>query len=81
MQTNAMDSMKIHATQCNGFGQNSRRKARKYQEMANETKDACRHHRFLAFTSIESEDDEEVNAVEGVQEIVEITIDPGAAKS
>ena len=32
-------------------------------------------------TSLESEDDEEVNAVEAVQEIVEITVDSGAAQS
>ena len=43
--------------------------------------DACKHNRFFALTSIESEDDEEVNAVEAVQEIVEITVDSGAAKS
>ena len=36
---------------------------------------------FFALTAIESEDDEEVNAVEAVQEIVEITVDSGAAKS
>ena len=36
---------------------------------------------FLALTAIESEDDEEVNAVEAVLEIVEITVDSGAAKS
>ena len=37
--------------------------------------------RFLALTAIDSEDDEEVNAVEAVLEIVEITVDSGAAKS
>ena len=37
--------------------------------------------RFLALTTIESEDDEQVNAVETVQEVVEITVDSGAAKS
>ena len=37
--------------------------------------------RFFVLTAIESENDEEVNAVEPVQEIVEITVDSGAAKS
>ena len=32
-------------------------------------------------TAIESDDDEEVNAIETVQEVVEVTVDSGAAKS
>ena len=36
---------------------------------------------FFALTAIESEDDEEVNVFEAVQEIVEISVDLGAAKS
>ena len=71
----------IRADQRDGFGQNSRRKTCKYREKADETKNACRHYQFFKLTSIESEDGEEVNAVEAVQEIVEITVDSGAAKS
>ena len=40
-----------------------------------------RRNRFFALTAIESDDDEEVNAIETVQEVVEITVDSGAAKS
>ena len=42
---------------------------------------ASRRNRFLALTAIEIDDDEEVNAIETVQEVVEITVDSGAAKS
>ena len=46
-----------------------------------ETKSASLRNRFLALTVIESDDDEEVNAIETVQEVVEVTVDSGAAKS
>ena len=46
-----------------------------------EVRDARRRNRFLALTTIESEDDEHVNAVEPVQEVVEITVNSGAAQS
>ena len=71
---------KIHADQGDGFGFYSRRGTCKCQEEADETKNARRNNRFFALASIESEQDEEVNAVEAVQEIVEITVDSGAAK-
>ena len=45
-----------------------------------EVRDARRRNRFLALTTIESEDDEQVSAVEPVQEVVEITVDSGAAQ-
>ena len=48
---------------------------------ANVRKSASRRNLFLALTSIESDDDEEVNAIETVQEVVEITVDSRAAKS
>ena len=35
----------------------------------------------FALKTIESEDDEEVNAIETMQEVVEVTVDSGAAKS
>ena len=44
-------------------------------------KSTSRRNRFLALTAIESDDDEEVNAIETVQEVVETTVDSGAAKS
>ena len=59
----------------------SRRKTCKCQEETGETKSTSRRNRFLALTAIESDDDEEVNAIETVQEVVEITVDSGAAKS
>ena len=40
-------------------------------------RDARRRNRFLASTTIESEDGEQVNAVETVQQVVEITADSG----
>ena len=52
----------------------------KCQEETGETKSASRQNRFLALTAIESDDDE-VNAIETVQEVVEVTVDSGAAKS
>ena len=64
-----------------GFGFYPRRKTCKCQEKADEMKSASWNNPFFALTAIESEDDEEVNAVEAVQEIVEITVDSGAAKS
>ena len=42
---------------------------------------ASGRNRFLALTTIESEDDEQSNADETVQEVVEITVDSGAAES
>ena len=72
---------KIHAHQGDEFGFYSRRRTCKCQEEAGETKSASRRNRFLALTAIESDDDEEVNAIEIVQEVVEITVDSGAAKS
>ena len=53
----------------------------KSQEETGETKSTSRRNRFLALTAIESDDDEEINAIETVQEIVDITVDSGAAKS
>ena len=64
-----------------GFGFYPRRKTCKCQEKADEMKSASWNNPFFALTAIESEDNEEVNAVEAVQEIVEITVDSGAAKS
>ena len=46
-----------------------------------EVRDVRRRNRFLALTTIESEDDELVNVVGTLQEVVEITVDSGAAKS
>ena len=72
---------KIHADQGDGFGLYSRRRTCKCQEETGETKRTSRRNRFFALTAIESDDDEEVNAIETVQEVVEITVDSGAAKS
>ena len=72
---------KIRADQGDEFGFYSRRRTCKCQEETDETKCANRRNRFLALTAIESDDDEEVNAIETVQEVVEITVDSGAAKS
>ena len=72
---------KIHADQGDGFGFYSRRRTCKCQEETGETKSTSRRYRFFALTAIESDDDEEVNAIETVQEVVEITVDSGAAKS
>ena len=74
-------SSKIRADQCDGFskiyadqgdvfGFYSRRRTCKCQEETGETKSASRRNRFLALTAIESDDDEEVNAIETVQEVV-----------
>ena len=52
-----------------------------FQEEIGETKSTSRRNRFFALTAIESDDDEEVNAIETVQEVVDITVDSGAAKS
>ena len=46
-----------------------------------ETKSTSRRNRFFALTATEGDDDEEVNAIETVQEVVEATVDSGAAKS
>ena len=72
---------KIRADQGDEFGFYSRRRTCKYREEADETKNASGNNRFLAMTAIESDDYEEVNAIETVQEVVEITVDSGAAKS
>ena len=72
---------KIPIDQGDEFGFYSRRRMCKCQEETGETKRANRRNRFLALTAVESDDDEEVNAIETVQEVVEITVDSGAAKS
>ena len=72
---------KIHADQGDEFGFYSKRRTCKCQEETGETISASRRNQFLALTAIESDDDEEVNAIETVQEVVEITVDSGAAKS
>ena len=74
-------SNKIRADQGDEFGFYSRRKTCKCREETGETKRANQRNRFLALTAVESDDDEEVNAIETVQEVVEITVDSGAAKS
>ena len=51
------------------------------QEETGGSKNTSRRNRFFALTAIESVDDEEVKAVETVQEVVEVTVDSGAAKS
>ena len=72
---------KITADQGDEFGFFSRRRTCKCREETGETKCANRRNRFLALTAVESDDDEEANAIETVQEVVEITVDSGAAKS
>ena len=72
---------KIPADPGDEFGFYSRRRTCKCREETGETKCANRRNRFLALTAVESDDDEEVNAIETVQEVVEITVDSGAAKS
>ena len=72
---------KIPADHGDEFGFYSRRRTCKCQEETGETKRANRQNRFLALTAVESDDDEEVNATETVQEVVEIMVDSGAAKS
>ena len=85
-------SIKIRADQRDGFSKipvdqgdefefYSRRRMCKCQEETGETKRVNRRNRFLALTAAESDDDEEVNAIETVQKVVEITVDSGAAKS
>ena len=71
---------KIHADQGEEFGFFSRRRTCKCQEETGETK-KHRRSRWLALTAIDSDDDEEANAIETVQEAVEIPVDSGAAKS
>ena len=72
---------KIHADQGEEFGFYSRRRTCKCQEETGETKSTSRRNRFLALTTIESDDDEEVNSIETLQEVVEITVNSGAAQS
>ena len=72
---------KIHADQGDEFGFYSRRRTCKCQEETGQTKSTSRLNRFVALTAIECDDDEEVNAIETVQEVVEVTVDSGAAKS
>ena len=72
---------KIDADKGDEFGFSSRRRTCKCQEETGETRSTSRRNRFFALTAIESDDDEEVNAIETVQEVVEITVDSGAAKS
>ena len=91
MQTNVTDSVKflkrrdgfskIRADQGVGFGFYSRRRTCKCQEEADKTKNARRNNRFFALTAIDGGEDGELNAVEAVQEILEITVNSGAAKS
>ena len=68
---------KIHADQGDEFGFYPRRRTCKCQEETGETKSTSRRNRFLALTAIESDDDEEVNAIDTVQEVVEITVGSG----
>ena len=68
---------KIRADQGDEFGFYSRRRTCKCREETGETKCANRRNRFLALTAVESDDDEEVNAIETVQEVVEVTVDSG----
>ena len=83
VQISVMDPSKIRADQRDGFskipadqgdefGFYSRRRTCKCREETGETKCANRRNRFLALTAVESDDDEEVNAIETVQEVVEI---------
>ena len=72
---------KIHSDQGHEFVFYSRTRTFKCQEETGKTKSTSRRNRFLALTAIESDDDEEVNAIETVQEVAEITVDSGAAKS
>ena len=72
---------KIHPDQGDGFGFYPRRRTCKCQEEAGETKSTSRRNWFLALTAIESDDGEKVNAIETVQEVVEIPVDSGAATS
>ena len=65
---------KIPADQGEEFGFCSRRRTCKCREETGETKCANRRNRFLALTAVESDDDEEVNVIETVQEVVEITV-------
>ena len=74
-------SSKIRADHGDEFGFYSRRRTCKCQEETGETKRANHRKRFLALTAVESDNDEEVNAIETVQEVVEITVDSGAVKS
>ena len=69
---------KIHAYQGDGFGFYQQKRTCKCQEETGETKSTSRRNRFFALTAIESDDDEKVNAIESVQEEVEITVDSGA---
>ena len=81
MQTGATDAVKLVRIGVMDSVFYPRRKTCKCQAKADEMKSASWNNPFFALTAIESEDDEEVNAVEAVQEIVEITVDSGAAKS
>ena len=84
-------SSEIRVEQHDGFSQNSRRKTcthavsvvSSHNDVRRKrvTKSTSRRNRFFALTAIESDDDEEVNAIETVQEVVEITVDSGAAMS
>ena len=81
VQINVTDSAKFHADQGDEFGFCPRRRTCKCQEETGETKSTSRRNRFLALTAIESDDDEEVNAIDTVQEVVEITVGSGEGKS
>ena len=92
MQINVTNSVKFNKDQRDGFSQNLTKKTCKRVRFADlypkrcrkevkEVSDVRRRNRLLALTTIESEGDEQVNAVETVQEIVEVTVDSGAAKS
>ena len=81
VQINVMDSVKfpqitvMNSGFIRGEGRANVRRKRARRKRAN------RRNRFLALTAVESDDDEEVNAIETVQEVVEITVDSVAAKS
>ena len=73
--------IKIRRDRDDELCQNSRRRTCKRQEKVYETTSASQRNKFDVLRSIESgSEDEEVNAVDVVQEIVEITVDSGAAK-
>ena len=81
MKIDVTDLVKNRADLGDEFGFYSRRRTCKCQEETGETKSTSRRNRFLALTAIESDDDEEGDAIETVQEVVEIMVDSGVAKS
>ena len=80
MQTSATDSTEVMQISVRTSGEvrgkrraRTRRRRKRRRMFVNITG-------FFGLTSIESEDDEEVHAGEAEQEVVEITVDSGAAK-